>query len=107
MHGLHFGLSPFSNAIAFVTKDTIVLPTNVQVQTTAITLNAGDVFGINAKVIPDNATDKGITYTSSNSDVAEVNYKGFITANSTGTANITVATNNEDGKTATIVVTVK
>lgn len=101
-----FALSPFSNAIAFVTNDTIVLPTDVQVQTTSITLNAGDSFGINAKVLPDNASDKGITYTSSNNEVAEVNYKGYISAIKTGTATITVSTNNEEAETKTINVTV-
>lgn len=107
-----FALSPFANAIAFVTDDEVVLPTGVQVQSTAITLNEGDSFGINAKVVPANASEKGITYTSSDTDVATVNAKGYITAQSAGTCTITVASNVESTvenpvTSATITVTVQ
>lgn len=103
-----YALSPFANALAFVTSNETVAPTGVFVNTTAITLKNGDSFGINAKVLPENATDKGLNYTSSNTNVADVTSKGYITALGVGTANITISTNSDDenAETATIEVTV-
>lgn len=102
-----YGLSPFANALAFVTKDDIVKDTGVYVKTTDLNLKVGDIFGLVAKVIPDNATDKGITYTSDHPEYAEVNTKGFITAVGAGTATITVKSNASDAAAETVTVNVE
>lgn len=65
----------------------------------------GDSETITATVSPANATNKAVTFISSETDVATVNNSGLITALSAGTATITVTT--EDGNfTDTCVVTV-
>lgn len=102
-----FALSPFANAMAFVTNNDVVKDTGVYVKTTDLNLKVGDVFGIVAKVIPDNATDKAITFESDHPEYAEVNTKGFITAVATGTATITVKSNDSDSTPETITVNVE
>ncbi|MBR4207675.1 MAG: Ig-like domain-containing protein [Lachnospiraceae bacterium] len=61
---------------------------------------------LNATVSPENATNKGISFNSSNPEVASVNEKtGLVTAVNEGVAVIT-ATSVDGGKTASITVTV-
>ena len=69
-----------------------------------ITLEVGETTTLQATITPDNATNKNVTWSSDNTDVATVN-NGVVTAVGEGTANITVTT--QDGnKTATCRVTV-
>ena len=70
-----------------------------------ITLEAGSTYQLTATVLPENATNKNVTWTSSDSNVAIVDTNGLITAIAAGTATITVTT--EDGEfTANCSVTV-
>ena len=78
--------------------------TSVKVSKTSVTVNAGKTVTITATVNPSNATNKTVTWTTSNSSVATVS-NGKITAKKAGTAKITAKTVN--GKTATCTVTVK
>ena len=65
----------------------------------------GETVQLIATVMPNNAVNKGLTWTSSDSSVATVDEKGLVTAVANGTAIITVTT--EDGaKTATSTITV-
>lgn len=66
----------------------------------------GESFTLVPTVTPDNATNKGVSYSSSNTSVATVGADGTVKAVSEGTATITVTT-DDGGKTATCVVTVK
>lgn len=66
----------------------------------------GESFTLVPTVTPDNATNKGVSYSSSNTSVATVGADGTVRAVSEGTATITVTT-DDGGKTATCVVTVK
>jgi uncharacterized protein YjdB/Leucine-rich repeat (LRR) protein len=50
---------------------------------------------LTATVFPDNATDKGVTWTSSNSDIVTIDPVGKLTAISAGTAIITATTNDK------------
>ena len=71
----------------------------------SITLTEGETATLTATITPENATNKAVTWSSSNEAVATV-LEGTITAISAGTATITVTT--EDGaKTATCEVTVE
>lgn len=65
----------------------------------------GDTAMITASVSPKNASNKKLTYTSSNQGVAAVNSRGQVTAKVAGTARITVKASN--GKSAAVNVTVK
>jgi formylglycine-generating enzyme required for sulfatase activity len=59
-------------------------------------------FQLTATVVPSNATDKTLTWVSSNTSVATVSAAGLITAVGNGSATITVTTNTLDGaRTAT------
>ena len=69
---------------------------------TILTVNQSET--LKATVIPDNATNKNVTWTSSNEKVAKVN-NGKVTAIDVGTAEITVTT-VDGNKTATCKVTV-
>ena len=76
---------------------------SVSLDVTSKELNIGDSFTLNATVKPDNATNKTITWSSSNSTVATVS-SGVVTAKASGTATITAKSNNN--KTATCSITV-
>lgn len=62
-------------------------------------------FKLTATISPSNATDRTLTWTSSNTKVATVDKNGNVTPKGYGTAKITVKTSN--GKTAVCTVTVK
>lgn len=68
-------------------------------------LSVGDTESLIATVKPDNATNKKIKWTSSDSSVVTVDSNGKISAVNLGQATIT-ATSEEGGKTATCVVNV-
>ncbi|MGP1577469.1 MAG: Ig-like domain-containing protein, partial [Treponema sp.] len=61
-----------------------------ELTTKQIALTTGQTYKLNAKVKPDNATNKKLTYTSSNTEVASINADGKITAQAVGRAKITV-----------------
>ena len=79
--------------------------TGVTLNKTATTITAGNTEQLTATVSPSNATDKNVTWSSSNTVVATVNTGGVVTAHSSGTATIT-ATTVDGGHTASCVVTV-
>ena len=78
---------------------------NVSLNITSVGLTEGEQTTLTATVNPSNATNKNVTWSSSDNAVATV-ANGKVTAVKAGTATITVTT--EDGnKTATCTVTVK
>ncbi|WP_052458422.1 Ig-like domain-containing protein, partial [Capnocytophaga canis] len=84
---------------------TIVQVTAVELSESNLTLSLGDTHNLSANVLPTNATNKAVTWTSGNTSIATVDANGKVTAVGTGTAYIT-ATSTEGGKTATCVVKV-
>ena len=82
----------------------VVPVSDISVNPTTMTLTVGATGTITATVKPDNATNKNVTWSSSNTDVATV-ANGVVTAKAPGTATIT-ATTEDGGKTATCMVTV-
>jgi fructan beta-fructosidase len=67
-------------------------------------INVGSTEALVATVLPSNATNKNVTWSSSNTAVATVNSSGVVTATGAGTATIT-ATTVDGGKTASCTVT--
>lgn len=86
-------------------KDKSVAVTEVRLDKTATTLVEGDTEELMAAVMPENATDKGIEWKSSDESVATVSQNGLVTALKEGPAVITVIT-NDGGFEATCDVTV-
>ena len=80
-----------------------VLPYGIAISEKTATIEVGKTVSLTATVAPSNATNKSVTWTSSNTDVATVS-DGVVTGKSAGTATITAATGN--GKTASCTVTV-
>ena len=78
--------------------------TGVSVNPTSLTLEVGQTGILTATVAPSNATNKKVTWSTSNASVASVN-NGVVTAVAQGTATITVTT-ADGNKTATCAVTV-
>ena len=87
-----------------ITAETV--PTSVSLNKSSATLTSkGSTTTLTATVSPSNATNKKVTWKSSNTSVATVNSSGVVTAVGNGTATIT-ATTASGGKTATCKVTV-
>ena len=89
---------------------TIEAAANVPVDRVALSpstlnLKEDETGTLTATVEPSNATNKNVTWESSNTSVATVDASGLVTAVSAGTATITVTTEDGD-KTATCEVTV-
>lgn len=88
----------------FTISDKPIEVTGVSLSQTTLSLTIGKTSSIKAYVWPEKATDRAVTWTSSNSKVATVN-NGTVSAISAGTATITATTSN--GKAASCTVTVK
>lgn len=86
-------------------KDKSVAVTEVRLDKSATTLVEGDTEELMATVMPENATDKGIEWKSSDESVATVSQTGLVTALKEGSSAITVIT-NDGGFKATCDVTV-
>ena len=84
----------------------VVKVTGVSVAPETLTLTEGASASLKATVAPANATDKSVTWSSSDKTVATVNSSGRVTAVAAGSATITVTT-VDGGKTATCAVTVE
>ena len=71
---------------------------------TELTVNVGNASAVSCTVLPEDATDKTVNWSSSNNAVATVNNVGVITAVSAGTCTITATSGDV---TATVTITVK
>jgi uncharacterized protein YkwD len=80
--------------------------TSVSLQSSVTYLFINKTTNLSVAVSPANATDKNVTFKSSNTEVASVSSGGVVTAKSSGDVTITVTTN--DGKfTDSVSITVK
>lgn len=68
--------------------------TSVSLDKEVLSLNVNDEASLNATVLPETATDKSVTWTSSDNAVATVDANGKVTAIAKGTATITVRTHD-------------
>ena len=114
--GLVSGVAPGSATITVTTQDgnftatslitVAAIPvTSVSVSPTTSTIVIGGTRQLTATVLPANATNKSVTWSSSNAAVATVNSSGLVTGIAAGSATITVTT--QDGNfTASCEITV-
>ena len=89
-----------STPISFHVKEN---PESISLNKTSLSLYKGESYNLKAMVTPDDATDKTVTWQSSDTSIVTVS-NGKVTAKSVGTATITAKTSN--GKTATCKITV-
>lgn len=102
--GLQFEADHFSLfGILYASK---VSATGVSISPDSKTLNKGETVQLTATVLPTDATDKTITWSSNNNDIASVDNKGEVTAVGPGTATITATANDGSGKAASCRITV-
>ena len=80
--------------------------TGVSLNKTSLSLTVGESQSLSATVSPSNASDKSVSWKSSNTSVATVDGSGNVKAVKAGTATVTVTT-KDGSKTATCKVTVK
>ena len=97
----------YNNILYKITPTFIkVSVTGVKLNKTSLTLDKGKSSALTATVAPSDASNKKVTWSSSNTKIAAVDSKGKVTAKGVGTATITVKT-ADGGKIATCKVTVK
>ena len=93
------------SATCTVTVKAKVIPvTSITLNKASLDLTEGETETLTATVGPDNATDKTVTWSTSDSSVATVDASGKVTAVKAGTATITAKSGD---KSATCTVTVK
>ncbi len=93
-----------SNAAVLTVHKAAVPVTGVTLDKSALSLTEGAAETLTATVLPENASEKGVTWESNNTDVATVE-NGVVTAVASGTAAITVTT-RDGGYSAACTVTV-
>ena len=84
-----------------------VLATSISLNNTSAEINTGETLQLTATVLPSNATNKTVTWTTSNSSVATVSSTGLVTAKAVGNATITARTTDGSNLSASCSVTVK
>ena len=85
------------------TNDPDIAVTSISLDNTVVSLLVGDTETLTATVLPENATNRTVTWTSDRQNIATVDTNGRISARAEGTAIITARAGNQ---TATATVTV-
>lgn len=84
----------------------LVNVTDVSLSETTATIEKGDILSLIATVLPENATEKGVTWSSSDEGVATVSADGIVTAVAEGVVTIKATSNENADISASCVVTV-
>ena len=91
----------------YTAKKAPVAPSAISVASdaTSVSIVKGDTYRLQAKVFPENAANKRLSFSSSAEETASVNPDGLITAHKEGNAVITIRTANGVQKTISVTVT--
>ena len=89
------------------TTPSIIQVQDIRLSKTKETLEVGKTLSLTATVLPSNASNRSVTWSSDNEKVAKVSADGKVTAIGKGTANITVRSNDGTNIKVTAVITVK
>ena len=91
--------NPSIKAICTVNVENVNIPvSSVELDRSSLSLTKGDVFTLNATVKPDDATDKTVSWKSSNTAVATVDSNGKVKAIAGGSATITATAGGVSAK---------
>ena len=94
-----------SATCAVTVKEPVISVESVSLDVQQLELNIGETYTLQATVLPENATNKGIKWSSDDSEIATVDESGLVTAVSLGETVITVIT-DDGSKTASCMLTV-
>jgi len=94
------------NGINFVNAITFVGATSISISSSATTIQAGNTSQLTATVLPANASNKTVSWSSSNTAYATVNSSGLINAIAAGSVTITATTTDGSNLSAYCAVTV-
>lgn len=72
-----------------------------------MTITVGQSQGINIKLLPEDAVDKDVRWTSDNPAIASVDKTGMVTANRAGNCRITVCSDHDSQAKASMIITAK
>lgn len=86
-----------SNLSAECAVTVIRLVEEIHIDPEEILMEAGQIRSISASVLPEEASDKNLKWSSSNENVATVNDNGTVTGVNTGTSTITVSATDGSG----------
>ena len=84
-----------------------VFVSGITLNETESELTVGEKLQLEATIAPDNATDKSVTWSSTNEAVAVVSESGLVTAVGSGTCQIKATANDGSGKSASCLITVE
>ncbi len=88
-------------------KAKTILAESLNITSLSSDLTIGETVQLTATVLPENATSKGVRWTSTNSEVATVNETGLVKAIKEGTAQIIASTTDGSNLSAICEITVK
>lgn len=91
--------------LVFGADVSVVDPTSISVSPATLSMQVGDASQLTATVLPDNATNKNVTWSSTNTNVATVTNSGIVTAVGEGNAEV-IATTEVGGLTDACSITV-
>ncbi len=99
--------SKYNSSKKATCKLTVTVPVNsVSLSPSTLTMDCGSTYTLTANVLPSDAYNKNVTWSSDKIDIVKVDSNGKLTALKEGSATITVTT-KDGSKTATCVVKVK
>ena len=93
-------------SVTVLSSSTVIYVTSVKLNISSVQIDPGNTLQLTATLSPDNATNKTLTWSSSNTGVARVDQNGLVTAISAGTATITATTTDGTNISASCNVTV-
>lgn len=95
----------YQNGVWYSSQPNTVPVSSISVSPASSALNVGSTQQLTATVLPSNASNKTVSWSSSNTTVATVSTSGLVTGVASGSANITV-TSQDGGYTASSTITV-
>jgi uncharacterized protein YjdB len=95
-----------SNLFFTIPVTIIVYCKTLIIQPKTVTILVDDTIRLNSAITPSNATNKKLTYTSDNPEIADIDNNGIISGNFPGTTNIIVDTTDGSNISVTIPVTI-
>ena len=101
------GVCPYSSSSTKTTSTvpTTIVVTDIKINENVTSMKEGESKKLTATITPNDATDKNITWKSSDESIATVSTTGEVVAKKYGTVDITATSSN--GKTSTIKIDIK